>query len=345
MYTMNLKDTMDLIEFVAVEQKEPFMAWGPAGAGKSEGIAQLCDKLGGLMCDIRLSQYDSVDLRGIPVPEHERQHTVWYAPWTIPFKGSPQWEGHDGPIFLFLDELTSATIPVMAAAYQLINDRCIGEHELLDNVVIVAAGNRESDKGVVNKMPAPLANRFTHGEVMIDAETWCQDYAEPKGLPAVGIAFIQFRKPLLSTFDPSKPDKAFATPRTWAKALRYYADPKASNLTKRAAIAGAIGEGPATEFWGFVDVWGKLTPMDKILKDPTGVPMPDDIALSYAHAVAVSGEMSPTTVTPLHKFLKRMSPEYMVLAWQMAVRRDDAILASDEFLEMAQEHREIFQGT
>lgn len=34
--------------------------------GKSEGIAQLAAENDAVLCDIRLSQYDSVDLRGFP---------------------------------------------------------------------------------------------------------------------------------------------------------------------------------------------------------------------------------------------------------------------------------------
>ena len=49
-------------------------------------------------------------------------------------------------------------------------------------------------------MPTPLANRFTHAEVGIDPDAWCF-WAQEAGLPAVGVAFIQFRKALLSTFD------------------------------------------------------------------------------------------------------------------------------------------------
>ena len=58
----------------------------------------------------------------------------------------------DGSIkegILFLDELNTAAPMVQASAYQLILDRKIGEYTLPDGWAIVAAGNRESDKGVV----------------------------------------------------------------------------------------------------------------------------------------------------------------------------------------------------
>jgi hypothetical protein len=199
-------------------------------AGKTEETT--CDRL----CDIRLSQYDSVDLRGIPVPHAGM--TVWHAPITLPFKGNAAFSEDDVPIFLFLDEINSAAPSVAAVAYQLINDRSVGEHRLMDNVRVVAAGNREQDRGVTNRMPTPLANRFTHVEVDVDVNAWCW-WAQEEGLPAEGIAFMQFRKNLLSTFDPAKPDKAFATPRSWEKALLYYADKSMPEHIKQAAMSGA----------------------------------------------------------------------------------------------------------
>ena len=40
--------------------------------------------------------------------------------------------------------------------------------------MIVAAGNREADKGVTYRMPAPLANRFIHLELAVNFDDWFQ---------------------------------------------------------------------------------------------------------------------------------------------------------------------------
>ncbi|MEG7603081.1 hypothetical protein U2102_14740, partial [Listeria monocytogenes] len=55
---------------------------------------------------------------------------------------------------LFLDEITAAPTSLQAAAYQLTLDRRVGDHILPDNTIIIAAGNRASDKGSFFKMPA-----------------------------------------------------------------------------------------------------------------------------------------------------------------------------------------------
>lgn len=341
MQVININEAKSFIKHIAVDMREPIMLWGQPGVGKSECVAQVCNDYKGTLVDIRLSQYDSVDLRGIPVP-HENGLTVWQAPSTLPFKNNDAFDSTpDKPIFLFLDEVNSAAPAVAAVAYQLINDRAVGEHQLMDNVVVIAAGNRESDRGVTNRMPTPLANRFTHVEVGVDVNSFCE-YAQSVGLPAIGVAFLQFRKPLLSTFDPTKPDKAFATPRSWVKALRYYASGMPAAI-KQTAIVGAIGEGPAAEFMGFADVWQSMIPIKAIIADPAGVALPEDLSMTYAVAISVSGAMTVDNTPQLHAFLQRLSPEYAVMAWQLAVKRDEALFTTDQFMSFSTQYRAVFQ--
>ena len=357
MFTVTIPELKDFIVHVAIGHRDPVMLWGQPGAGKTDAVMQaatadhprpawLADRgqpwaTKGTICDVRLGQYESVDLRGIPVPDAERGRTVWYAPITLPFVGNPDFPT-DRLITLFLDEFNNCHPSVFGVAMQLTNERRIGEHILMDNVVIVCAGNREGDKGVTNRMPTTISNRLTHVEVALDVDAWCH-YASGK-VPAVGIAFLQFRKPLLSTFDPAKPDKAFATPRSWFKALAYYGDDTMPAHIKQAAMAGAIGQGPAAEFWGFVDVWQKMTPLSKILADPSGVALPEEASMRYATTVAVSGAMTKETVKACSTFLNRLDPEFSILAWQLAINRDRTLTATSEFIDFTKKYSHVFTG-
>lgn len=341
MHTISTADAFEFINHVGFGLREPIMMWGQPGVGKSDLVSQVAAHHNAVLVDIRLSQYDSVDLRGIPSPDTATGLTVWFAPATLPFVGNPAF-ATDRPILLFLDEINAAQPSVAAVAYQLIHDRAVGEHKLLPNVVIVAAGNRETDRGVTNRQPLPLANRFTHIEIGVDVDAWCA-WAQDAGLPMIGIAFMQFRKPLLSTFDPAKPDKAFATPRTWAKALRYFASSMPDSV-RHAAMAGAIGDGPAAEFWGFAEVWQNILKPSQIIADPLGVKLPDELSTLYATTVSVSGAMNTQTVAPLNQFLMRLSdsnPELVVLAWQLAARRDKSLLATPAFLAYAKQFKSL----
>src|SRR5512134_1734037 len=143
----------------------PVMLWGAPGVGKSQIIAQIARKHGVSLIDVRLSQMEPTDLRGIPFRAGDR------VEWSVPAL-LPEAARHGARGILFLDEITSAPPTVTAAAYQLILDRRLGEYRVPDGWVIFAAGNRHGDRGVTYVMPTPLANRFTHYEVEAQLDDW-----------------------------------------------------------------------------------------------------------------------------------------------------------------------------
>jgi MoxR-like ATPase len=150
-------------------KQRPVFLWGPPGIGKSDLVSGIAKELGAVMIDLRLSQMDPTDIRGIPFYNKEINKMDWAAPIELP---DEEFASKYPLVVLFLDELNAAPPAVQAAAYQLILNRAVGKYRLPDNVVMVAAGNRESDKGVTFRMPSPLANRFVHLEVRADFPSW-----------------------------------------------------------------------------------------------------------------------------------------------------------------------------
>src|SRR5690606_12991223 len=105
-------------EFAAAAEgiHTPVMLWGAPGVGKSRIAAAVAEHHGVPLIDIRLSQMEPTDLRGIPFREGDR--VVWSVPALL-----PDAERHGPRGILFLDEITAAPPTVTAAAYQLILDR------------------------------------------------------------------------------------------------------------------------------------------------------------------------------------------------------------------------------
>jgi len=228
------------------ERKVPVFLWGPPGIGKSSIVSQIAKDKGIAYIDLRLSLLDPTDLRGIPFFNADKNEAVW-APASFLPDGSVE-EG-----ILFLDELNTAAPMVQASAYQLILDRKIGEYKLPDGWAIVAAGNRESDRGVVFRMAAPLANRFVHLEMEASVEDW-KKWARGSEIDPSIVAFISYRPDALFTF--GKDDsRAFATPRTWAYVNEVLASEPEPDLLLP-LVAGAIGEDLAAAFLGFRVVAG-----------------------------------------------------------------------------------------
>jgi len=339
--TINAIELKQLVKWNVIRLEEVIAIEGPSGCGKSEVIAQAVEEADAMLCDIRLGQYDSVDLRGIPDTNKKTGQTVWYPPSTMPFIGNDAFPD-DKIIVIFLDELGSATAPVFGVCYQLLNEFRIGEHVLKPNVRIVCALNRSSDRGITNRMPFPLANRMTWFEMAVSVDAWC-DWASRVGVPGVIIAFIRWKKlEALHTYNPDSPEKVVATPRTWMKAVKYFMSDMPETL-KRKSMNGAIGAGVATFFWGFHDTWSKVLPIKSIIKDPMGVELPTEESLIYATAVNVSTEMTTKNIGSLYRFLCRLKPEYAILAVQMAVARDENLIDAPEYIDFSQRYRVVFQ--
>jgi len=340
MRVVNIPTMIRLIDSVAVRKRRPLFIWGKSGTGKSAGVRQAAANHNAVLVDMRVSQYEAVDIRGIP--DIQTGLTVWNMPSTLPFKGNPKFSEDDGLIFLFIDEINQGDPSTLAVLYQLILDRRVGEHELMDNVVIVAAGNLDSDRGATTRWPYPLGNRGTHVEVDTDTQAFTS-FASAEQWDARLIGFLNFRTSLLHTFDSSNPQKAFASSRSWSYVNEDLADTQMSDEDRLVSFSGSVGEGPAVEFAGFLDIMHALVPIEDIIADPMGVAVESRLDVQWAMAVHIAGNMDKTNARPLHRFLTRLQPEMVIMAWTMAIGRDEDLTDSDAFLlDYAPAYRSLF---
>jgi hypothetical protein len=243
-------------------------------------IAQVAERHNAPVIDIRLSQMEPSDLRGIPF--RDKDYVEWAVPAMLP---DAQRHGKSG--VLFLDEITSAPPSVSAAAYQLILDRKLGAYEVPDGWAIFAAGNRQGDRGVTYTMPAPLANRFSHYEVEVNLDDWVY-WAYQNNIDERLIGFLRFRPDLLFDFDPAHNPVAFPSPRSWEfahNALHKFEDHPELFL---GALQSCVGPAAGVELKAFIDNLDNMPDLDAILRGES-VPTPKEIDLQYAVASALVG--------------------------------------------------------
>jgi hypothetical protein len=259
-------------------QHTPVMLWGPPGVGKSQIIAGIATKHGVPLIDIRLSQMEPTDLRGIPFRKDDN------VEWSVPSM-LPDASRHGSAGILFLDEINAAPPTVSAAAYQLILDRKLGEYTIPEGWAIFAAGNRQGDRGVTYAMPAPLANRFTHYDVDANLDDWVA-WALDKGIDARILGFLRFRPDLLFSFDPAHNPVAFPSPRSWEYAHRalYKFGDHPQLLSD--ALQACVGTGVGVELKAFIDNMENLPDIDAILEGRVAE-VPKGIDLQYGVAAAL----------------------------------------------------------
>jgi hypothetical protein len=269
------------------KNKRPVFIWGPPGVGKSEAVAALTDELGGVMIDLRLGQCEPTDLRGIPYFDRDRGVMNWAPPIELP---SQELADQYPIVVLFLDEMNSAAPAVQGAAYQLVLNRQVGTYKLPDNVVVVAAGNRESDKGVSYRMPSPLANRFVHLEVRKDFDSWF-DWSVKNNIHKDVVGYISYAKQDLMDFDPKSASRAFATPRSWTFVSQFLQDEDATDAELTDLIAGTVGEGLAVKFMAHRKVAGQMPNPGDVLSGKVKELKIKEVSAMYSLTISMCYEL------------------------------------------------------
>ena len=271
----------------AFKKKRPLFMWGPPGIGKSDIVGQITKQLkNSHLIDIRLSLWEPTDIKGIPYYAANDNVMAWAPPQELPTeKFAAQFDN----IVLFLDEMNSAAPAVQAAAYQLILNRRVGQYKLPDNVLIVAAGNREADKGVTYRMPAPLANRFVHIELAVNFDDWFSWAVENKIHNDV-VGYLTFAKKDLYDFDPKSPSRSFATPRSWSFVSELLDDDDDENTTTD-LVSGSVGEGLAVKFMAHRKVASTMPNPTEILDGKVKEMKTKEISAMYSLTVSLCYEL------------------------------------------------------
>ena len=267
----------------AIKMRRPTFLWGPPGIGKSDLVKQIGDDAGREVIDVRLALWEPTDIKGIPYYNADQGKMVWAPPAELP-------TDPESKAIIFLDELNSAPPAVQAAAYQLILNRRVGTYHLPKGVDVVAAGNREGDRGVTYRMPAPLANRFIHLEMKVDFDDF-QDWATLNKVHPEVVGYVGFAKQDLYDFDPKSASKAFATPRSWVFVSDLLSDDDCDNDTLTALIAGAIGDGLASKFMAHRKIAGKLPKAGDILDGKVKDLQIKEVSAMYSLTVSLCYEL------------------------------------------------------
>ena len=267
----------------AIQTRRPTFLWGPPGIGKSDVVKQIGEQAGREVIDVRLALWEPTDIKGIPYYNADQGKMVWAPPSELP-------TDPDSTAIIFLDELNSAPPAVQAAAYQLILNRAVGTYKLPKGVDLVAAGNREGDRGVTYRMPAPLANRFVHLEMKVDFDDF-QDWATLNKVHPDVVGYVGFAKQDLYDFDPKSPSKSFATPRSWVFVSELLQDDDCDNETLSTLIAGAVGDGLATKFMAHRKIAGRLPKAEDILSGKVKDLQIKEVSAMYSLTVSLCYEL------------------------------------------------------
>lgn len=299
------------------------MISGSPGIGKSDIIRQVAKDFDLEVIDMRLSQCDPTDMLGFPTHDGER---MGYAPPSyFPLQELDEVPiGKDGWL-LFLDEFSSASLSVQAAAYKLVLDRQVGKYNLHKNVAIVCAGNKESDGAIVNRMGTAMQSRLIHMELETDAKSWLS-WAATHNIDYRVMGYIEGRPLHLYNFDPNHNDKTFACPRTWEFTSKLIKGEEELDTSMLDILSGTISSGVAHEFMAYVRYCTDLPSIASIIAAPTTISIPLDPSLLYAIGHMIAAYIDKDNAASLIQYVNRLPVEFGTITMRTTFQRNRKLI-------------------
>ncbi|MBR2239892.1 hypothetical protein IKN40_08840 [bacterium] len=284
---------------IALAANDSLMQWGAPGVGKSQAVQQWNnDKVleyqrriaagekvkpwNPDVCDVRLSMKEPVDLVGVPIPtknEKGEMATVWAIP--------SMWPRDDGEFsggVIHLDEMNQGQAAILNAAFQLIQDRALGEYKVPEGYLIIGSSNPAAFNNTVTEFSGPLSNRFSHFNVKANFESWMNHRLNHGGnLDVMTFLKTQGEGMLYDTvaIENRFGDKAdclytdiIVTPRSWEVVERVLALPNGTKETggftieeKQSYCTGRLGLGMTSRFFTWLKDKAKYQDWHDILVD------------------------------------------------------------------------------
>jgi hypothetical protein len=300
-------------------------------------MAALCKEMDLQFMDDRLSQMDSVDLRGLLDLDREQGTSRWMPPEHFPKEGDP-------PGLWFLDEFPDASDEIKKASYQLVHDRKIGHsYKVPSNWTIGAAGNLITDMSAVGRTPAALNNRFCHLYVEPEITDWTANAAIPQDFHPMVIAFLNWKPTWLHCYHGMdrtelvqliRTSDAFNTCRTWeyvSDVVKDWGCEKKEINKAFPLISGYVGLTAATEFKGYVQYYSQLPDIDELIANPGVYQIPSETAVQWALCSAVSIKITADNLERIMRFAKKLPDEMQAGMIIAAYRRDQTIADCEAF--------------
>lgn len=294
---------------------------GAPGGGKTTLVHQCAKALGVPCIELHMPTMLVEDF-GIPMPKDGvLKYTI---PDWFPAQGKPGTEG--GGILLF-DDRNQANADLQKVLANICQARNLHGVPLADGWMVISTGNRQSDRAGANRVLSHLRNRETVIQFETNTDDWCK-WALANGVKVEVVSFIRFRPGLLHDFDPQK--ECNPTPRSWTEGVSEVLGLVPSEAEYE-CFSGAVGEGAAAEFVGFMRIFRELPNPDDILMNPMTAPVPTDPATLYALAGALSNRVTETSMDRLISYTKRLPPEFSVLTVSYAVRLKPELSSTPAF--------------
>lgn len=283
----------------------PYLVGDP-GIGKTAIVEKVARDFNMKFFPLHLSYREPTDLLGLPMfIEKDGVKVTTFVP--------PSFLHYDknDTVLLFLDELPQGVPTVQNGASQLIHERRVGDVFLPPKTIIVAAGNKSTNRANTFPLGSHLKNRIETMAVHPNPEEWIEDVADPQGLHEAVISYIRRDPGMLIKADPNA--ESFPSPRSWTKVGQLLSNKtRAKDFVEMAIMNGELGKEAATMFFAHMAIYRGLRPIEAIVNDPTGCPIPkgnNSAAIMWSEITMLARRANKENTNAIVTYFGRLPPE------------------------------------
>jgi hypothetical protein len=322
---------------------KPIFIYGAPGIGKTEIVGQAANELGVKLIPLDLQFMSPEDFLGIPSKHDIRQMKVEDGVLVDPGAGFTRanpprvlppdnlQNGKGG--IIFMDEMNRANKVVLNSIMQFVQQGRIGEYQLPDKWIIVAAGNRPEEAEGVADFDFALADRFIIKNYVPTVERW-SDWASKnvKIFPEL-VTFLMHNNDLFHELDVDKKVLNYPSPRSWTdSALQVYDEVQDENVNSWRDLpdsvitnifydnVGPFASGKISEY---LKILKKISveDMERIKNDPDNSPMIESASkeksILYGLSSMVFSSISNYSTKELYNVIKYFSryDQLEMLSW------------------------------
>jgi hypothetical protein len=309
---------------------------GKPGMGKSDACIEVGRQLGieeDRILVVHVNNHDVVDFTGVPsVTDGQTQFN--------PTEMFYQFREGTGAGLIVLEELPQSSIHHQTWAAGFLLERTTPTFKLDDEVRFLVTGNRVEDRAGAKQLLSHLSNRMYEFEMETSLDDWCE-WAMTNGVDPIGIAFIRLRPQLLNDFDANR--SVNPTQRAWTQLFTEVPRDLPTDLYMYSCQA-KVGEGAAAEWVAAKDLMNKMPSIDSIRLSPDKIEIPEEPAVKYAIATALSMSTEPDAFSRDMIYISRMPKEFQMVYVQDALRLHPKLQQTKDFIDWALHNKDIFMG-
>jgi hypothetical protein len=307
---------------------------GPPGGGKTTVVHGTAKELDKHYIERHVPTMLVEDF-GVPDMMSSAQSFGYKIPEWFPSKGS-KWDDGRGGILCF-DDRNQASADIQKVIANICQARNLHGVPMADGWQVISTGNRQSDRAGANRVLSHLRNRETVLEFETHLDDWTSWAIDNNVKPEV-ISFIRFKTALLHDFDPQRDQNP--TPRSWVEGVSDVMGIVPTEAEYE-AFKGAVGEGAAAEFTGYLRIYRKLPNPDGILLNPDKGEVPTDPATLYALSGSLAQRCTEANFDRACTYFERMPPEFSVLSVSYALRKHPELANTQAFVRWSVKHQDV----